>query len=592
MKFRIVSLLVFLSSSAFLHSSALGMKDDQPHSSSVPSKPREVLTEERRSLKKFLRLQDYPKAFVSLRAELPPTVLDQDIIKYLITSNRYKKSWDALGEEDQGWISTKITNQVQKIELDDFISKQDYASAFNAIRKVVREDLPDEEIAKFLLESNGYKKWSELSEPNKIAVTKRIATQAQKLELKDILSKQDYPKAFKSLRETLPTTVANEEIVKFLLESNGYEKWNKLIRISRKWVVAEVTRKFCQDLEILISLGSISKSFRDNLLLIVREMISDGDKRPVPEILQQVLHIHGHRKVWDKLGKAGQQYLVDLVLKKVAASDFEGLKEVKLHKKRFILKEKGVPRDGDCGYVAMGFEGREAGVQFLLPHIHRPEIRELIAPEIYDMLSQLPPSNPIVTHEEARRLFEEQHITDFAYQRVCQELNDALGLTDGFRENGERLFEMCNLSTDPLIQPLHQILSDVRQRMAELELAKLNYCRQEETVGKYIKTFMQVAALDYHKRHDDPNWLNFSPIRSIDGKYRTYVMNALAFLQKKNLIIVDDEGRIKHAYKYDEGLEFLPANTTFLLHTDDFGWGCTHFNKLIPLDTFIDKPLL
>ncbi|MBS0272515.1 MAG: hypothetical protein JSR85_07715 [Proteobacteria bacterium] len=227
MKFRIASLLALLSSISFLHSPALGM-DDESFSSFVSSKPREVLTEERRSLEEFLSLQDYPKAFNSLRSQLATSVPDEEIVKHLITSNKYTKSWSALDREDQIWLSTKIINEARKIELDDFISKQDYASAFNATRKIVRADLPDEEVVKYLLESNGYRKWAELSEPNKIAVTKKITTQAQQLELDDFISKQDYASAFNATRKSVSADLPDEEIVKFLLASNGYKKWNNL----------------------------------------------------------------------------------------------------------------------------------------------------------------------------------------------------------------------------------------------------------------------------------------------------------------------------------------------------------------------------
>ncbi|MBS0272022.1 MAG: hypothetical protein JSR85_05180 [Proteobacteria bacterium] len=302
MKFRIASLLTLLASISFLQSPALGMLDEE-YSSSVPSRPREVLTEEKRSLDSFLGLQNYPKAFLSLRAELPSTTSDEEIVKHLITSNKYKKSWDALGREDQIWVSAKIINEARKIELDDFISKQNYASAFNATRKIVRADLPDEEVVKYLLESNGYKKWSELSEPNKIAVTKKIATQAQQLELKDLLSKQNYPKAFKSLRTTLPATASNEQIVQFLLESNGYKKWKEIAPENRKWLIHKVKGEKIIDLDKLISTSA------DTYIALRNK----GDDTPVDELIKSILSKNDD---WKTLSDKDKEEVVEKIYDK------------------------------------------------------------------------------------------------------------------------------------------------------------------------------------------------------------------------------------------------------------------------------------
>ncbi|MBS0272187.1 MAG: hypothetical protein JSR85_06020 [Proteobacteria bacterium] len=62
-------------------------------------------------------------------------------------------------------------------------------------------------------------------------------------ELDILLSKQDYPGAFASLRGTLPLDCSDEEIVKFLLSSNGYDKYNTLSLSQKKWVVNRIVNR-------------------------------------------------------------------------------------------------------------------------------------------------------------------------------------------------------------------------------------------------------------------------------------------------------------------------------------------------------------
>ncbi|MBS0271841.1 MAG: hypothetical protein JSR85_04260 [Proteobacteria bacterium] len=57
-------------------------------------------------------------------------------------------------------------------------------------------------------------------------------------ELGILLSKQNYPAAFTSLRGTVHATCPDEDIVKFLLSSNGYLKYDALSAIEKEWVAS------------------------------------------------------------------------------------------------------------------------------------------------------------------------------------------------------------------------------------------------------------------------------------------------------------------------------------------------------------------
>ncbi|MBS0272593.1 MAG: hypothetical protein JSR85_08125 [Proteobacteria bacterium] len=72
-----------------------------------------------------------------------------------------------------------------------------------------------------------------ITEPHSSSHSQRQETERRELE--DLLSKQNYPAAFQKTKREV--RCSDEEIVKFLLESNGYLKWNTLTPEIKQWVI-------------------------------------------------------------------------------------------------------------------------------------------------------------------------------------------------------------------------------------------------------------------------------------------------------------------------------------------------------------------
>ncbi|MBS0272095.1 MAG: hypothetical protein JSR85_05555 [Proteobacteria bacterium] len=79
--------------------------------------------------------------------------------------------------------------------------------------------------------------------PNTIPLPGPAPTTPAQDELTVLLSKQKYPEAFASMRKELPLTCSDEEIVKFLLSSNGYSKYDALSLTEKKWVANHISNK-------------------------------------------------------------------------------------------------------------------------------------------------------------------------------------------------------------------------------------------------------------------------------------------------------------------------------------------------------------
>ena len=208
------------------------------------------------------------------------------------------------------------------------------------------------------------------------------------------------------------------------------------------------------------------------------------------------------------------------------------------------LYEEKVPGNGDCGYLALG-TNRQDATQLLLENIHLEEIRRLIAPEIYDMLSQLPKKHPVVRLQGYQLNLAQQEILTEHYKKICTNLNDLLKRTEKDGREDEKLWEYCKQNLGTIQQNSKQSQSyeafkSLREQIQQNEEERMQFCSQQETIKCYIKNFMQIPVNEYPilYGYDDNNWLNCSTIRMSNGQYRTNAINAIAYLLGKNLVIV------------------------------------------------------
>ncbi|MBS0272569.1 MAG: hypothetical protein JSR85_08005 [Proteobacteria bacterium] len=113
MNFTVVSLLSLLSFTSLVTSPALCL-EDEAHSSPKALSRSASPTAAREELGAFLSKQKYSVAFVSLRNELPATLSDEDIVKFLLKSNGYEK-YDELSLAEKEWVVNRIANGVVDI---------------------------------------------------------------------------------------------------------------------------------------------------------------------------------------------------------------------------------------------------------------------------------------------------------------------------------------------------------------------------------------------------------------------------------------------------------------------------------------------
>ncbi|MBS0271536.1 MAG: S8 family serine peptidase [Proteobacteria bacterium] len=263
-----------------------------------------VREEERRALIKFLILKDYPAAYRSIRAS-GNKASDEEVVKYLLTSNGYK-GWEKLSPGTPAWVVGLVLRAAEKQELLEFISKKDYAAAYRSIRasgnKASDEDVikfllksngfkewddlfpdnlewvinitlrgaerktlvdilslkdyptayrsirasgnkaSDEDVIKFLLESNGFKVWDSLFPDNQVWVASWIIGEAEGKALEELVNKQDYPAAYRAIKAS-GNKASDEQIAQYLLTSNGFKGWDKLFPQDQAWAIAVIIGK-------------------------------------------------------------------------------------------------------------------------------------------------------------------------------------------------------------------------------------------------------------------------------------------------------------------------------------------------------------
>ncbi|MBS0271588.1 MAG: hypothetical protein JSR85_02945 [Proteobacteria bacterium] len=74
------------------------------------------------------------------------------------------------------------------------------------------------------------------------AVKKADVTSTARKTLEELISKQDYQLAFRKMKAD-GNKASDEEIIKFLLTSNGYKGWDNLSPANKKWVIRKIANK-------------------------------------------------------------------------------------------------------------------------------------------------------------------------------------------------------------------------------------------------------------------------------------------------------------------------------------------------------------
>lgn len=242
--------------------------------------------------------------------------------------------------------------------------------------------------------------------------------------------------------------------------------------------------------------------------------------------------------------------------------------------KEFALKEVIIPGNGDCGYLALETTRAEA-VKVLLVNSHKPEIRALVAHEIYDMFATLPEEmmhTEDKSHPYQQILFTQERM-DHDLQKLLSSMNDLIKRPEGDRWSEDVLLEYYTskesegLLNEEQQEALRQ-LAALREKRRKLEELKQDYCNSEETFKEYVTFYMQPTVIEYLMKYGESNWLNTTNVEK-----RTSSADALAYLMGKNLVILNEEGLVEHEY-------FAPdtpiEDTLFLLHIGNW-----HFNRLM-----------
>ncbi|MBS0271378.1 MAG: hypothetical protein JSR85_01875 [Proteobacteria bacterium] len=183
-RFRFTILVSILSGITFFSAPAVSTKNDDAESvRKAPSfKVKAPTTREKSGLKEFLSKQDYPGAFSATKATLPPTVSEEEIVNFLMTSNEYP-GWATVDPNDKTWVVAKITNAARRKDLVNFLSKQDYPGAFSATKATLPPTVSDEEIVNFLMTSNNYPGWNAVDLDDKTWVVTKITKAAKRKNL-------------------------------------------------------------------------------------------------------------------------------------------------------------------------------------------------------------------------------------------------------------------------------------------------------------------------------------------------------------------------------------------------------------------------
>ncbi|MBS0271904.1 MAG: hypothetical protein JSR85_04580 [Proteobacteria bacterium] len=304
------SLLFLLSSTAFVNSPALSMQEDgfgfvrsKLSSSSDHSDDSEedsyddlaafsgadttVAVSPLDELEGFLSKQNYPRAFRSMKEGNKAS--DKEIVAFLLTSNGFT-GWSMLSPVERASVVGRIAYEADRDELEEFLSKQNYPLALRSMRES-GNTASNEEIVALLLTSNGYAKWPVLSLDKRAWVVERITREEEIDHIRGFLSGQDFPRAFRSMKES-GNTASNEEIAEYLIASNGYKRWESLEEDSRRMAFEHIILgEDIKDLQELLKARDFSSAFRS---------MREGNEASDKEIVAFLLTSNGYTK-WDRL---------------------------------------------------------------------------------------------------------------------------------------------------------------------------------------------------------------------------------------------------------------------------------------------------
>ncbi|MBP9674330.1 MAG: hypothetical protein KBD63_04475 [Bacteriovoracaceae bacterium] len=253
-----------------------------------------------------------------------------------------------------------------------------------------------------------------------------------------------------------------------------------------------------------------------------------------------------------------------------ATSDKTGrIFNIRLKDKNLALHECSILGDGDCAYRAMGMTRSDA-VELLWNNVANPQIRTLIAAEIYKLFMELPKKMQNSNYE---KFIEEEKRLDEEAQKLMNEIKKSLNSSEVDCLIREQLTEFLkNLpNKDSQQEEFLNRLNNLQNNFENLVKRKWDYCCEEETVKNFITYFMKPSPSEYFDTYDDTNWLHCASDKE-DGKYNTSSMDALALLMNKNIVVLNEIGEIVHQKVF---FETNRENTLFLLHI-----GNTHFNVL------------
>ncbi|MBS0271823.1 MAG: hypothetical protein JSR85_04170 [Proteobacteria bacterium] len=314
MKKHFASLLFLLSSAALVSSPALSMskddcKDDFKDSfvrsklSSSSDDSEEYSSDDSGSfsgddtpvavspldeLEEFLSKQNYPRALRAMKKE-GNKASDKEIVAFLLTSNGFT-GWSMLSPEERASVVGRIAYEADRDELEEFLNKQNYPRALRSMRES-GNTASNEEIVAFLLTSNGYAKWPVLSLDKRDWVVERITREEEVDHIRGFLSGQDFPRAFRSMKES-GNTASDEEIAKYLIASNGYKRWESLEEDSRRMAFEHIIwGEDIKELQELLRARDFSSAFRS---------MREGNKASDGEIVEFLLTSNGYTK-WDRL---------------------------------------------------------------------------------------------------------------------------------------------------------------------------------------------------------------------------------------------------------------------------------------------------
>ncbi|MBS0272230.1 MAG: hypothetical protein JSR85_06245 [Proteobacteria bacterium] len=340
---------------------------------------------EKASLTQFLADEhDYAAAYSAIKSS-GNEVSNEEVVRLLLEREGYK-NWCKLRAASRAWVVAEIVSKAERIDLDKFLTAQDYSVAYRSTREAGNL-LPDEEIVKFLFESNGYPSWSELSVASRKWVVDEIVSKAERMALEEFLAEHDYSMAYRSVRGS-NADVSDEEIVKSFLERDGYKNWGMLSSDNRKWVVAEIVSKAERmNFEKFLAKHNYPAAYR-----LRRD---SGGKESDEEIVRALFKRKGYKE-WKKLSFTNRKWVVAEIVSKaerMALEEFLAEHDYSMAYRSIRSSNDNVPnevivksllkRDGYKGWSKLSFTDRKWAVSEIVSKAERMKLEKFLTKHNY-----------------------------------------------------------------------------------------------------------------------------------------------------------------------------------------------------------------